>query len=189
MDKPLKKDFSKKLRFFANALTVSRALAGLPIAIALSFDQLAIAWLFILLAGLSDLLDGWIARKADGGNKFGAFLDPLSDKILILAPLIWLGSANALPIWAIWLLLTRELVVSSWRSHAPGGGPASFAGKSKTTLQYLSILLMLWPNSWEQFTNWIPIKEIGFWLFWPSLVLAYTSGFKYFKPQSDNRPS
>ncbi len=53
---------------------------------------------------------------------WGARLDPLTDKILILAPLLWLGAAGSLPLWAIWLLLARELLISGWRAGQGSGG-------------------------------------------------------------------
>ena len=175
---------STNLRRLANSLTLSRGLAGLVVALALSFDMSVLAWLIIFLGGISDLVDGWLARQAGGGSRLGALLDPLTDKILMLAPIIWLASREVLPIWAVWILLTREIVISGWRSNDSKGGPASLAGKSKTSLQYLSILFMLWPNTWPQVADSIPIQEIGWWLFWPSLFFALGSAFKYLKGTS-----
>jgi CDP-diacylglycerol--glycerol-3-phosphate 3-phosphatidyltransferase len=78
----------------------------------------------------------------------GARLDPLTDKILISAPLLWLGATDLLPLWAVWLLLGRELLISGWRAGQGSGGPASKAGKAKTILQFASLLLLLWPCDW-----------------------------------------
>ncbi|MGB0875338.1 MAG: CDP-alcohol phosphatidyltransferase family protein, partial [Synechococcus sp.] len=136
------------MRSIANGLTVARAVAGFPLILALQFGWQDWAWWLLLLAGLSDAADGWLARRAGGGSSWGARLDPLTDKVLIAAPLLWLASSAVLPLWAVWLLLARELLISGWRSQASDGGPASLSGKAKTILQFLSLLLMLWPSGW-----------------------------------------
>ena len=163
-------------RQLADGLTVGRAVLGLPLILALVAGQGALAWWLLLLGGLSDWADGLLARRAGGGSEWGARLDPLTDKILIAAPLLWLGSTGMLPLWAIWLLLARELLISGWRSAATGGGPASLAGKAKTVLQFTALLLLLWPWGgalWPQ--------QIGWWLFWPSLLLALSSAWGYLR--------
>jgi CDP-diacylglycerol--glycerol-3-phosphate 3-phosphatidyltransferase len=167
---------SLKLRRLADGLTVGRALLGLPLILALAGGQLALGWWLLLLAGLSDWADGVLARQAGGGSEWGARLDPLTDKILIAAPLLWIGAAGLLPLWAIWVLLARELLISGWRSGATGGGPASLGGKAKTILQFVSLLLLLWP--WSG-TDWA--QRIGWWLFWPSLLLALSSAWGYLR--------
>ena len=108
-------------RQLADALTVGRAVVGFPLILALSNGHAAVAWWLLLLGGLSDAADGWLARRAGGGSVWGARLDPLTDKILILAPLLWLGAAGSLPLWAIWLLLARELLISGWRAGQGSG--------------------------------------------------------------------
>ena len=172
---------SLPLRSLANGLTIARAVAGLPLILALQADAAALAWWLLLMAGLSDAADGWLARRAGGGSSWGARLDPLTDKILIAAPLLWLASAGTLPLWAVWLLLARELLISGWRSQAGDGGPASLAGKAKTVLQFLALLLMLWPPSWSGHQQ---LVVAGWWLFWPSLLLAVSSAVAYIRPRS-----
>lgn len=164
------------LRRLADGLTVARALVGLPLILALTSGQPSLAWVLLLLAGLSDWADGALARRAGGGSVWGARLDPLTDKILIAAPLLWLGAEGILPLWAIWLLLARELLISGWRAAASSGGPASWGGKAKTILQFSSLLLLLWPWSGA---SWVPL--IGWWLFWPSLLLAISSAWGYLR--------
>ena len=101
--------------------------------------------------------------------------------MLIAAPLLWLAAAGTLPLWAVWLLLARELLISGWRSQAGDGGPASLAGKAKTVLQFLALLLMLWPPSWSGHQQ---LLVAGWWLFWPSLLLAVSSAVAYIRPRS-----
>ena len=169
------------LRATANALTMFRLGIGLPVMVALINGYISFAWILILFAGFSDFADGQLARKAGGGTTWGSRIDPLADKILLLAPLMWLASNQVIPIWAIWLLTSREIIISNWRSSEPQGGPASVFGKTKTILQFISILLMLWPNHWGGVSIAIALQQFGFYLFWPSLFLALFSCLKYLK--------
>ena len=168
---------ARRNRRLADGLTVGRAVLGLPLILALVAGQATLAWGLLLLGGLSDAADGWLARRAGGGSVWGARLDPLTDKILISAPLIWLGAAGRLPLWAIWLLLARELLISGWRAGQGSGGPASWSGKAKTILQFAALLLLLWPFSLAA----APLQGLGWLLFWPSLLLALSSAWGYLK--------
>ena len=178
------------LRRLADLLTLSRALLGLPLILTLSGGQAVFAWWLLLLGGLSDWADGVLARRAGGGSVWGARLDPLTDKILISAPLLWLAVQGTLPLWAVWLLLARELLISGWRAGQGTGGPASWSGKAKTILQFVSLLLLLWPSSWTLgmavVTGSDPsltgvLHALGWWLFWPSLLLALSSALGYLR--------
>jgi CDP-diacylglycerol--glycerol-3-phosphate 3-phosphatidyltransferase len=169
------------LRRLADGLTLGRALLGLPLILALAGSQAALAWVLLLIGGGSDWLDGLLARRAGGGSVWGARLDPLTDKILISAPLLWLGATGMLPLWAIWLLLARELLISGWRAGAPSGAPASRSGKAKTVLQFTSLLLLLWPQAWGGSVIAAGLQRAGFWLFWPSLLLALSSAWAYLR--------
>jgi len=178
-----------RARQLADGLTLGRAVLGLPLLLALLNGAEALAWLLLLLGGLSDAADGWLARRSGGGSVWGARLDPLTDKILISAPLLWLGATGLLPLWAVWLLLARELLISGWRAGQGSGGPASKAGKAKTILQFASLLMLLWPCDWGLGTSpalglvaWLHWG--GFLLFWPSLLLALTSALGYLRAAS-----
>lgn len=166
-------------RRLADGLTVLRGVLGLPLLIALGLGWEALAWGVLLLGGLSDAADGWLARRSGGGSVWGARLDPLTDKLLVSAPLLWLGSTGRLPLVAVWLLLARELLVSGWRAHQGSGGPASLGGKAKTILQFVALLLLLWPAAWPG-SGWA--WSAGWWLFWPGLALALSSAAGYLRP-------
>ncbi|MGH2768317.1 MAG: CDP-diacylglycerol--glycerol-3-phosphate 3-phosphatidyltransferase [Actinomycetota bacterium] len=109
-------------------------------------------WLAIvvfILAGLSDYLDGYLARR-HRVTTLGTFLDPLADKILVGAALVTLVALRGFPLWAAIVIAARELAVSLLRSAALRRGrsiPASKAGKAKTATQIPMVLLWLLPRS------------------------------------------
>ena len=175
------------MRQLADGLTLTRAVLGLPLIVALAAGNAVLAWLLLLAGGLSDWLDGLLARRAGGGSVWGARLDPLTDKILISAPLLWLGAAGRLPLWAIWLLLARELLISGWRAAETSGGPASLGGKAKTVLQFASLLLLLWPAGWGSEAAVQGLRQLGYGLFWPSLLLALSSALGYLRAAPHQR--
>ena len=169
-----------------NGLTISRILLGLPIIIALKNGNNDIFIFLILIAGITDYFDGYLARKYDHKSVFGAKLDPLADKILLLGPMIWLVHENLVPLWAIWLIISRELLITSWRSNKTSGGPASIQGKYKTTLQFISIILLLWPKNWGTAYTIYIINKIGFFFFWIALLLTLSSAIKYVFNQKES---
>ncbi len=175
---------SIRLRSLANGLTLFRAIAGVPLMVALSFEQMSFAWCLILIASITDIADGQIARKAGGGSSWGARLDPLADKILLNSPLIWLASTGFLPVWPVWLLITRDLAVSLWRTSTDNGGPAKLGGKIKTSLLFLSVLLMIWPDKWIGTYNVLILHNIGLFVFWASLFISILSAVGYLNIKS-----
>ena len=168
-----------------NGLTISRILLGLPIVFALRSGKNDIFIFLILIAALTDFFDGYFARKYNHQSVLGAKLDPLADKILLVGPMIWLVHENLVPIWAIWLLISRELLITSWRSDKTTGGPASIQGKYKTTLQFISITFLLWPQNWgDNYTIYI-LNKIGYISFWICLLLTYSSAIRYLINQKE----
>lgn len=111
---------------------------GVPIA------YLIIDFIFIL-ASLTDKLDGYIARSRNQVTAFGKFLDPLADKILVLAAMLMLVEMNKLPAWIPIIVLAREFLVSGYRLIAVEKGgeviAASVWGKLKTVTQMIAIIL------------------------------------------------
>ena len=168
-----------------NGLTISRILLGLPIIISLKSGNNYIFILLILIAGLTDFLDGYFARKYDHKSVFGAKLDPLADKILLIGPMIWLVHEDLVPLWTIWLIISRELLITSWRSDKTSGAPASIQGKYKTTFQFTSIILLLWPKSWGTVYILYIINTIGYISFWIALFLTLSSAIKYVVNQKE----
>ena len=109
-----------------------------------TFRMIALA-LFII-ASLTDLLDGKIARKYNLVTNFGKFMDPLADKLLVCSALICLIELNALPAWMVIVIISREFIISGFRLVASDNGvviAASYWGKFKTTFQMVSVVLLI----------------------------------------------
>ncbi len=179
MNKLYNKNRFINLNVIINGLTLSRIFIGLPIVLVLKNGQNDIFVLLILLGAFTDFLDGYLARKYNHESVFGAKLDPLADKILLVGPMIWLVHENLVPFWAIWLIISRELFITSWRSDKSSGGPASIHGKYKTSLQFISIILLLWPQNWGTLYIIKIINKIGLISFWICLFLTFSSAIKY----------
>ena len=176
-------NFNKKSLFswsiIINGLTIFRIFLGLPIIIALSNGNNNFFVLLILIGAVTDFFDGYLARKYNHQSVLGARLDPLADKILLLGPMIWLVHENLIPLWAIWLIISRELLITSWRSDKTSGAPASIQGKYKTTLQFTSLILLLWPKNWGTIYFISITNRIGYVSFWLALFLTLSSAIKY----------
>ena len=109
-----------------------------------TFRMIALA-LFII-ASLTDLLDGKIARKYNLVTNFGKFMDPLADKLLVCSALICLIELNALPAWMVIIIISREFIISGFRLIAADNGiviAASYWGKFKTVFQMLMIIVLI----------------------------------------------
>jgi len=107
-------------------------------------QYLIIDFIFIV-ASITDKLDGYLARKNNQVTTFGKFLDPLADKILVLAAMVMLVEMNRLPAWIPIIVLAREFMISGYRLIAVEKGgkviAASNWGKLKTVTQMLAIIL------------------------------------------------
>lgn len=133
-----------------NKLTLGR-IAVLPLILIAAWAGGRVGWGFAavlgLLAALTDLADGWIARQTDSETDFGAAMDPIADKALFFTLAIPLTQVSEFRLWwpLLWVFLMRELVMSGLRIAAAGSRgeviPASYLGKAKTLLQDVGILL------------------------------------------------
>ena len=99
-----------------------------------------------ILASLTDLLDGKIARKYNLVTNFGKFMDPLADKLLVCSAMICLVEMQRLAAWIVIVIIAREFIISGFRLVASDNGvviAASYWGKFKTTFQMLMIILLI----------------------------------------------
>lgn len=105
-----------------------------------------IALTIFIVASLTDLLDGYIARKYHLVTNFGKFMDPLADKLLVCSALICLIELDRIPSWMVIIIIAREFVISGFRLIASDNGvviAASYWGKFKTTFQMIAVCLMI----------------------------------------------
>lgn len=105
-----------------------------------------IALAIFIVASLTDLLDGKIARKYNLVTNFGKFMDPLADKLLVCSALICLVALEKIPAWIVIIIIAREFIISGFRLIASDNGvviAASYWGKFKTTFQMVMICLMI----------------------------------------------
>ena len=97
-------------------------------------------------AAITDLLDGYLARRMNVVSVLGKFLDPLADKLLVMASLVYMVPMGRVPEWAVVLLLAREISITALRSIASSEGvviAAGEEGKAKTALQMVGILCLI----------------------------------------------
>lgn len=107
-------------------------------------EYLALA--VFIIASLTDMLDGKIARKYNLVTNFGKFMDPLADKLLVCAAMIVLVEMGRIPSWVVVLIISREFIISGFRLIASDKGvviAASYWGKFKTTFQMIMICMMI----------------------------------------------
>ena len=99
-----------------------------------------------IVASLTDLLDGHIARKHNLVTNFGKFMDPLADKLLVCSAMICLVEMGRIPAWIVIVIISREFIISGFRLIASDNGrviAASYWGKFKTTFQMLMIIFTI----------------------------------------------
>ena len=129
----------------ANALTMSRLLLTVPIVALMHVNGPAAAWTALglfLLAMLTDVFDGPLARRDPNRSPLGSYLDPVADKVLLMSLFICLAAGGVVPAWMVVVLVAREFVVSGVRSAGAMQGRlvgANWMGKTKTLLQTFAI--------------------------------------------------
>ena len=134
-----------------NKLTVARVIMIPFFVFFLLFDPSneTFKWISLaifIVASLTDMLDGKIARKYNLITDFGKFMDPLADKLLVCSAMIGLIELHRIPSWVVIIIIAREFVISGFRLIAADNGrviAASYWGKFKTTFQMIMVILMI----------------------------------------------
>ena len=111
-----------------------------------NYTMRIVANVLFIVASLTDLFDGKIARKYNLVTNFGQFMDPLADKLLVCSALICLIELGQLPAWVVIIIISREFIISGFRLVAADNGvviAASYWGKFKTTFQMAAVILMI----------------------------------------------
>lgn len=141
------------------------------------------------ITAVTDFLDGWLARRRGLVSVLGKFLDPLADKLLVMAVLVWMVALGTVPAWAVVLLLARELSITSLRVIAMTEGvmiAAGQGGKDKTALQMVALLCLIVHHPYELDFGFGASFEadfnlVGLYLLYLSLIFAFTSAGEYVK--------
>ena len=140
-----------------NKLTIFRVILIVPFIILLLGGQAGwfgdntfvtdmIALAIFIIASLTDLIDGKIARKYNLITDFGKFMDPLADKLLVCSAMIALIEMNRIPSWVVIIIIAREFIISGFRLIAADNGvviAASYWGKFKTASQMVTVILLV----------------------------------------------
>ena len=151
-------------------------------------------------AAITDMLDGWLARRQGLVSVLGKFLDPLADKLIVAAVLVWLVSMGRIQAWAVVILLSREITITALRGVASSEGliiAAGDGGKLKTALQMVGLICLIvgYPYDFWLFVDFgrVDFVHVGRLLIYLSLVFSITSAASYFQlfaeaVQQKNRP-
>jgi len=163
-----------------NKLTVLRVIMIPFFVAALLYDGGAnqnmryVAAALFIIASLTDMLDGKIARKYNLVTNFGKFMDPLADKLLVCSALICMIELRELPAWMVIIIISREFIISGFRLVAADNGiviAASYWGKFKTTFQMIAVILMIF--------NIPALKTVTFIMLAAAVVLTIVSLVDY----------
>ena len=173
-----------------NLLTLSRILA-VPILVVLMWGQGPYEWLaaFVVfgIAGLTDYLDGYLARAQGTVSKIGVFLDPIADKIMVAAVIVMLvdsGIVHGLAVVAALIILLREIIVSGLREYLATlqvSLPVSRLAKWKTAFQMIALGALVLVGSAQQLMPWLPALEIGLTSLWIAAGLTLITGYDYLR--------
>ena len=163
-----------------NKLTILRVIMIPFFVAALLYDGGAnqnmryVAAALFIIASLTDMLDGKIARKYNLVTNFGKFMDPLADKLLVCSALICMIELRELPAWMVIIIISREFIISGFRLVAADNGiviAASYWGKFKTTFQMIAVILMIF--------NIPALKTVTFIMLAAAVVLTIVSLVDY----------
>src|SRR6201747_2670393 len=176
-----------------NILTYAR-IAAVPVVVGCMYAQsilggpLWLRWvaLFIFIAaGVTDVLDGYVARMWDQQSAFGRMLDPIADKLLVASCLLMLAADNSIHGWTLWaaiVILCREILVSGLREYLAAlrvSVPVTKLAKWKTTVQLVAIGFLIAGEAGEQILPSTTL--IGIVLLWMSAIFTIYTGWDYFR--------
>lgn len=174
-----------------NNLTMLR-IAAIPLIclLLLSPERAPGFWAAALFAAASvtDWLDGYLARRMGIVTVFGKFLDPIADKLLVMAALIMILPFDRVPAWMVLVILGREMIITGLRSIASSEGiviPASNLGKYKTIFQLVAIIGLLLHYQYRWFFSVdhpllvVNMHNVGIFYLWIATVITIWSGVDY----------
>lgn len=140
-----------------NILTVIRVVLVIPVVYFLAKEQWTIVFILLLIAGCSDAVDGWLARRFNWTSQFGLYADPVADKLMFVVVIVMLGLKDLLPIWLVTLVITRDLAIMVGAAiYRLTFGlyriETLFIGKINTGVQVVVVLLLFFSLQpyWQQ---------------------------------------
>ncbi|MHB1359108.1 MAG: CDP-diacylglycerol--glycerol-3-phosphate 3-phosphatidyltransferase [Rhodocyclaceae bacterium] len=141
-----------------------------------AYEKNLIATCAFVVAALTDWFDGWLARKLGQTSAFGAFLDPVADKLMVAAAVVMLVELDRADAVVAFIIVGREIAISALREWMALIGAAksvavSFIGKLKTAAQMVAIPLLLYHDPLGP----IPVAQLGYWLLWLAALLTVWS--------------
>ena len=142
-----------KPRDIPNLISLIRILFLLPIVLMMLAQDYGTALVLVLIAGASDALDGWLASRFGWQSEFGAKLDPLADKLLLVSSFLTLGYTGLVPAWLVWLVVARDVVIVAGATAyhfyiGPFAARPTWLSKANTTVQVAYVLAMLSNAVW-----------------------------------------
>ena len=167
------KIFPKLISNIPNILTLSRLFLAFPLILFLELNKINYVFALVVLGGITDYYEGFFARKLNLKTKFGAILDPLTDKVFLLIPLLWLCKIDLIPFWSLAIILFRELIISAFRTTIDDGLPASKLGKLKTLSFFISLLIFFLPFQIDLLSN------LGAIFYWIGFILTLITFMDY----------
>ena len=167
------KKIKKLISNIPNIFTVSRLFLTFPLITFLETNKTNLVFALIILGGITDYFDGYFARKLNLKTKFGAIFDPLTDKIFLLIPLLWLCKRGIIPFWSLAIILFRELIISAIRTTTKDGLPASRLGKYKTFFFFIALVMFFQPFSQEI------LSRLGTTFYWLGFILTIITFIDY----------
>ncbi len=185
---PPKRRLSRQAMSLPNLLTYARVAAIPGVLVLMSVDTPRYAFwaaMTFALASVTDALDGYIARRYNLISVLGKFLDPLADKLIVLAVLLMLLDLGRVPVWAALIILAREMTITGLRSVAASEGiviAARDLGKTKTAFQMVGLwaLILNHPYPIELFPEPVDFHRLGLAFLYISLFFSVLSAVDYF---------
>lgn len=181
----------KDLFNIPNSITMLRIVLIPVVVVLLAFKTplfCILAVIFFAIAAISDFFDGYLARKLNLVSVTGKFLDPLADKLMVMAATVQLASMGWLESWIPIIILTRELAVQGMRLIAVGEGlviAAGSGGKAKTALQLVGLVGLLlhytYPVTLFGLNATMNFHKVGWLLMVLSIIFSLISAWQYFK--------
>lgn len=188
----MKETLRQEMFNLPNSLTMARIVA-IPLVLVFIWrgeprDCIIAGWIYAA-ATLTDFFDGWLARRQGLVTIMGKFLDPLADKLIVMAMLVMLVPLHRVPASLVVILLAREMTINGLRAMAAVEGlviAAGQDGKFKTALQMIGILCLLIHYPYEVdfyglYQSPVDFHVVGVWVVGGSVFFALTSAVSYFR--------